>query len=239
MRIICPHCKSTVNVADSLAGARIRCGACQQAVTLPTGAKTPTAVRPLPPASPDAPGTASRLPGATAASSPPTPAQPPPLPQTTRQHSGVGDPSGTARTVSGAASQSPSRAAGTAPSLSAAAPPSPPAMSGPGTTQNVVSCIASPAALPAGQRALAVPVGPPTSPAVGSDEPIRCPYCGSLQFFVEQRISAAGWTLIWIGILASVCTFTLSLILVVLGRLQRKYVNVCARCRRAFVGVGY
>ena len=82
--------------------------------------------------------------------------------------------------------------------------------------------------------------------APGTSDAIRCPNCGSTQFFGKQKISGLGWTFIWIGgpgtllsvILMSVvigfCTIFLTLPMLIVGLFLRKYVNVCAKCRREF-----
>ena len=82
--------------------------------------------------------------------------------------------------------------------------------------------------------------------AAGTSDMIQCPNCGSTQFFGKQKISGLGWTLIWIGgpgtvlsvILMSVVigfyTIFLTLPMLIVGLFMRKYVNICARCRREF-----
>jgi hypothetical protein len=82
--------------------------------------------------------------------------------------------------------------------------------------------------------------------AAGTFSVIHCPYCGSTQFFGTQKISGLGWTFIWVGVAGSLvsvllmavmvgfCTIFLTLPMLIAGLFMRKYVNVCARCRREF-----
>jgi hypothetical protein len=97
-----------------------------------------------------------------------------------------------------------------------------------------------------GQSTMSPPIGPQPMSTQGTCDAIRCPNCDSTQFFGKQKISGLGWTLIWIGglgtlfsvILMSVfigfCTIFLTLPMLIVGFFMRKYVNVCARCRREF-----
>ncbi len=89
------------------------------------------------------------------------------------------------------------------------------------------------------------PMAPPgNSPA---DDLIRCPYCGSTQFFGRRKVTSLGWTLyisalVWsvISCLAMTigigfCMIILSPILAITGFYGcQAHVNTCAKCKRDF-----
>jgi|GEM_PF-2697879 len=80
-----------------------------------------------------------------------------------------------------------------------------------------------------------------------NDELVRCPSCGSSQFFGSKKISGLGWTL-YISAIANLfisgllmfvfvgfLTIFLSPILAMVGFYGcRKHVNTCAKCKRDF-----
>jgi DNA-directed RNA polymerase subunit RPC12/RpoP len=91
---------------------------------------------------------------------------------------------------------------------------------------------------------MAAPAGTPggadTIPAV------QCPHCGSSQFFGEKRITGLGIFLIFAGfggillcipfmfIFVGFLALPIPLIMFIVGVTRRRYVNVCARCRKTF-----
>lgn len=93
---------------------------------------------------------------------------------------------------------------------------------------------------------VSAPLGRPV--AVGADdEAIRCPYCGSTQFFGGRRVTTTGWILYGCAIanflvsllLMWVCigfvTIFLTPVLALIGVVYcRSLVNTCGRCRKDF-----
>jgi hypothetical protein len=84
------------------------------------------------------------------------------------------------------------------------------------------------------------------SPA-GIDDVIRCPYCGSSQFFGRRKVTGLGWTLYICALVNSAisvllmfaaigfCTIFLSPILAIIGFYGcQAHVNTCAKCKRDF-----
>lgn len=80
-----------------------------------------------------------------------------------------------------------------------------------------------------------------------ADDLVRCPGCGSSQFFGSKKVTGLGWFLyisaignifvsgllmfVWIGFL----TILLSPVMAIIGFYGcRKHVNTCARCKRNF-----
>jgi hypothetical protein len=85
---------------------------------------------------------------------------------------------------------------------------------------------------------------PPLIQEVQANAPVRCPRCGSTQFFGGRRISGFGWVLIIAAMLNMIVsiplmfifigffTIFLSPILSLIGFYAcRKFVNTCARCK--------
>lgn len=79
------------------------------------------------------------------------------------------------------------------------------------------------------------------------DLPLRCPHCGSTQFYGGKRITGTGWLLIVCGILnlfvsiplmavlIGFLTVVLTPVLILIGFYAcRRLVNTCARCKRDF-----
>jgi hypothetical protein len=88
----------------------------------------------------------------------------------------------------------------------------------------------------------------PAGTAAGTDTilAVQCPHCGSAQFFGEKRITKLGIFLILAGfagillcipfmfIFVGFLALPIPLIMFILGVTRRRYVNVCARCRKTF-----
>lgn len=80
-----------------------------------------------------------------------------------------------------------------------------------------------------------------------STDLVRCPYCGSTQFFGRQRVTTLGWILYGSAILnlgvsallmlvfVGYCSIFLTPILAIVGFYAcREHVNTCAKCKRTF-----
>ncbi len=75
---------------------------------------------------------------------------------------------------------------------------------------------------------------------------VACPFCRSTQFLVERRLTGMGHALIWTGlgitlisiplmaILIGFLTIVVGLGMMIVGRFQQKYVNICISCKRHF-----
>jgi len=85
------------------------------------------------------------------------------------------------------------------------------------------------------------------SDAAQSGDLLRCPHCGSPQFFGRRKVSRLGWTLyicalvnvVISGLLMTIgigfCTIILSPILAIIGfHGCQAHVNTCAKCKRDF-----
>lgn len=100
-----------------------------------------------------------------------------------------------------------------------------------------------PPPLPAPPAATAV-LQPPSAPP--AEQPVRCPRCGSQQFFGARKVSGWGWfwlaastvnllvsiplMFLWVGFL----TALLSPVMGLGFYFCRRHVNTCARCKRDF-----
>ena len=88
----------------------------------------------------------------------------------------------------------------------------------------------------------------PSGPAYSSVAPVvvQCPNCGSTQFFGEKRMTGLGRTMLWCGLIGTAisillmfffigfCTIFLTVPMLIAAPFLRKYVNICAKCRRTF-----
>lgn len=88
---------------------------------------------------------------------------------------------------------------------------------------------------------------PIAGPGGPHEDIIRCPYCGSSQFFGRRKVTSLGWTL-YIGSLVNFvisavlmtvaigfCTIFLTPILAIIGFYGcQAHVNTCAKCKRDF-----
>jgi len=93
-------------------------------------------------------------------------------------------------------------------------------------------------------------MSPMSSPPMVNPGPgamIRCPYCGSTQFFGSRRVTTIGWILYGTAILnllvssllmiifIGFCTIFLTPVLAIIGYHGcREHVNTCAACKRDF-----
>jgi hypothetical protein len=80
-----------------------------------------------------------------------------------------------------------------------------------------------------------------------TDELVRCPYCGSTQFFGGKKVTALGWALYIMALVNVPISFLLMFlfigfltifatpVLAIIGFYGcRQHVNTCARCKREF-----
>lgn len=85
------------------------------------------------------------------------------------------------------------------------------------------------------------------APPMPQDVAVRCPHCGSAQFFGRRKITGIGWTLYILAlvnipislllmfVLIGFVTIFASPVLALIGFYGcRKLVNTCARCKRDF-----
>jgi len=83
--------------------------------------------------------------------------------------------------------------------------------------------------------------------ALQEDIAVRCPHCGSLQFFGRRKVTPTGWLLymaalgnlflsfLLMFVLVGFLTIFLSPVLAIVGFYGcRRHVNTCARCKRDF-----
>jgi len=201
MRVICPRCKTDLDVSDDMVGTRVRCGACQSAIQLPSTLTKQRGSRPV----------------------------------TRPSHVDGADRTGPSTTPPPAA-RTPSR----------------PAVPGQSPDSGQQTGALGPALLddttPFDQSELAAPMRAPV-PGNRTDEVIRCPHCGSTQFFGGRKsplsgvlvtLTGAVGTAVSVFLMAFVigfCTIFLFLPLLIMGYIMifnRGYVNICARCRRTF-----
>lgn len=89
------------------------------------------------------------------------------------------------------------------------------------------------------------PQGSP--PALPSDDLIRCPYCGSTQFFGRRKITGLGWflyisailnipvSIVLMFVFIGWLTIFLTPVMAIIGFYAcRRHVNTCARCKKDF-----
>jgi hypothetical protein len=97
------------------------------------------------------------------------------------------------------------------------------------------------------QHEISSPMGTPAMVNQSTGALIRCPYCGSNQFFGRRRVTTIGWVLYCAALLNLVlsavlmfvfvgfCTIFLSPLLAIVGfHGCREHVNTCAACKRDF-----
>jgi len=96
-----------------------------------------------------------------------------------------------------------------------------------------------------------IPAGPPQPPSLPgtfqAQDLIRCPHCGSTQFFGRRKITGFGWFLYISALLNIPVSFLLMFVLIgwvtifltpvmaIIGFYAcRRHVNTCARCKKDF-----